>query len=57
VAPLYAPAKAVPVEASNWGLPPAIGVLDLGISLPAIAALGWRQVVTMVGMTLVIPVA
>jgi uncharacterized membrane protein YadS len=54
VAPLYAPAKAVLVEASNWGLLLAIGALGLGTSLPAIAALGWRHVATVVGTTLVI---
>ncbi len=35
--PLYAPAKAVLVEASSWGLLIAIGALGLGTSLTAIA--------------------
>ena len=51
---LYAPAKAVLVEASNWGLLIAIGALGLGTSVSAIAALGWRHVATVIGTTLVI---
>jgi uncharacterized integral membrane protein (TIGR00698 family) len=54
VAPLYAPARAVLVEASNWGLLLAIGALGLGTSVSAIAALGWRHVATVVGTSLVI---
>jgi uncharacterized integral membrane protein (TIGR00698 family) len=54
VVPGFAPAKAVLVEASTAGLLIAIAALGLGTSLTAIAALGWRHVVTVIGTTLVI---
>ena len=50
----YAHIKAPLVEASTWGLLIAIGALGLGTSLPAIAALGWRHVATVIGTTIVI---
>jgi uncharacterized integral membrane protein (TIGR00698 family) len=52
--PLYAPAKAVLVEASAWGLLLAIGALGLGTSLASIVALGWRHIATVLGTTAVI---
>jgi uncharacterized integral membrane protein (TIGR00698 family) len=52
--PLYAPAKAVLVEASAWGLLLAIGALGLGTSLASIVALGWRHIATVLGTTVVI---
>jgi uncharacterized membrane protein YadS len=39
---------------ANWGLLIAIGALGLNTSLPAIAALGPRHIVTVVGTTVVI---
>jgi uncharacterized integral membrane protein (TIGR00698 family) len=54
LAPAYALLKAPLVEASTWGLLVAISALGLGTSLPAIAALGWRHVATVVGTTVVI---
>jgi uncharacterized integral membrane protein (TIGR00698 family) len=42
------------VPASTWGLLIAIVALDLGTSLTAIGALGWRHVATVTGTTLVI---
>jgi uncharacterized membrane protein YadS len=53
-APAFAYLKAPLIEASNWGLLIAIGALGLNTSLPAIAALGLRHIVTMTGTTLVI---
>jgi uncharacterized integral membrane protein (TIGR00698 family) len=52
--PLYAPAKAVLVEASAWGLLLAIGALGLGTSLASIVALGWRHMATVLGTSAVI---
>jgi uncharacterized integral membrane protein (TIGR00698 family) len=54
VAPAYAQIKATLIEASTWGLMIAIAALGLGTSLPAIAALGWRHVATVLGTTAVI---
>jgi uncharacterized integral membrane protein (TIGR00698 family) len=54
LAPAYAWLKPPLVEASTWGLLVAISALGLGTSLPAIAALGWRHVATVVGTTVVI---
>jgi uncharacterized integral membrane protein (TIGR00698 family) len=54
VAPAYAQIKAPLIEASTWGLMIAIAALGLGTSLPAIAALGWRHVATVLGTTAVI---
>jgi uncharacterized integral membrane protein (TIGR00698 family) len=54
VAPAYALIKPPLVEASTWGLLIAISALGLGTSLPAIAALGWRHVATVLGTTVVI---
>ncbi len=53
-APLYAPAKAVLIEVSTWGLLIAIAALGLGTSLTALGALGWRHGATVVGTTLMI---
>jgi uncharacterized integral membrane protein (TIGR00698 family) len=50
----YAPAKAVLVEASSWGLLLAIGALGLGTSVASLVALGWRHVATVLGTTAVI---
>jgi len=52
--PVYAPAKAVLVEASTWGLLLAIGALGLGTSVKTIIALGWRHITTVLGSTAVI---
>jgi uncharacterized integral membrane protein (TIGR00698 family) len=54
IGPIYAWIKAPLLEASTWGLLIAISALGLGTSLPAIAALGWRHVATVVGTTIVI---
>jgi len=54
LAPAFAHIKAPLVEASNWGLLIAISALGLATSLTAIAALGWRHIVTVLGTTLVI---
>ena len=53
-APIFAQIKAPLIEASTWGLLIAISALGLGTSLPAIAALGWRHVATVIGTTIVI---
>jgi uncharacterized integral membrane protein (TIGR00698 family) len=50
----YAPLKAVLGEVSTWGLLIAIGALGLGTSISAVAALGLRHIVTVVGTTVVI---
>lgn len=52
--PVYAPAKSVLVELSNWGLLLAIGALGLGTSVETIAGLGWRHITTVLGATAVI---
>jgi uncharacterized integral membrane protein (TIGR00698 family) len=52
--PVYAPAKSVLVELSNWGLLLAIGALGLGTSIETIAGLGWRHITTVLGATAVI---
>jgi uncharacterized integral membrane protein (TIGR00698 family) len=54
VAPLYAGAKTVLVEASTEGLLIAIGALGLGTSVAAIGTLGWRHMLTVGATTLVI---
>ncbi len=51
---VYAPIKAVLSECATWGLLIAIGALGLGTSIKAIAALGWRHGVTIIGTTLVV---
>jgi len=53
-APLYAPVKAVLVQASNAGLLLAIAALGLGTSVGAIAAIGWRHVAIFLAATLFI---
>lgn len=52
--PVFAPLKAVLIEASTWGLLIAIGALGLGTSISTIVALGWRHVATVVASTAVI---
>jgi uncharacterized integral membrane protein (TIGR00698 family) len=52
--PVYAPVKAVLVEASAWGLLLAIGALGLGTSVKTIFALGWRHIATALASTAVI---
>jgi uncharacterized integral membrane protein (TIGR00698 family) len=52
--PAYAPVKGLLVEASNWGLLLAIGALGLGTSARAILGVGWRQMATVIGTTVVI---
>lgn len=52
--PVYAPAKSVLAELSNWGLLLAIGALGLGTSVETIAGLGWRHITTVLGATAVI---
>jgi uncharacterized membrane protein YadS len=54
VAPAYAQAKAMCIEASTWGLLIAISALGLRTSFAGIAALGWRHVATTIGTTVVI---
>jgi uncharacterized integral membrane protein (TIGR00698 family) len=54
LAPLYGHVKAALVEASTDGLLIAIGALGLNTSLTAIAALGWRHIVTVCTTTVVI---
>jgi uncharacterized membrane protein YadS len=51
---IFARIKAPLIEASTWGLLIAIAALGLGTSLTAIAALGWRHVMTVTGTTVVI---
>lgn len=53
-APVYEPVKAVLGYISTGGLLIAIGALGLGTSISAIAALGWRHVLTVTGTTIVI---
>lgn len=50
----YAPIKDVLVGVSNWGLLLAIGALGLGTSFAALAKIGWRHIVTLIGTTAVI---
>jgi uncharacterized integral membrane protein (TIGR00698 family) len=57
IAPIYAQIRTPLIEVSTWGLLIAIAALGLGTSLTAIAALGWRHVVTVIGTTLVILMA
>jgi uncharacterized integral membrane protein (TIGR00698 family) len=54
VSPVFAQIKAPLIEVANWGLLIAIGALGLNTSLPAIAALGLRHIVTVAGTTVVI---
>jgi uncharacterized integral membrane protein (TIGR00698 family) len=54
LAPGFEPIKTVLIEVSTAGLLIAIAALGLGTSLTAIAALGWRHIVTVMGTTLVI---
>jgi uncharacterized integral membrane protein (TIGR00698 family) len=54
VAPLYAGAKSVLVEASTDGLLIAIAALGLGTSIAAIGTLGWRHIATVGATTVVI---
>jgi uncharacterized integral membrane protein (TIGR00698 family) len=53
----YHPVKAALGQLSTWGLLIAITALGLSTSLRAVAALGWRHVVTVSGTTLVIVAA
>ncbi|MEP7030440.1 MAG: putative sulfate exporter family transporter [Pseudolabrys sp.] len=52
--PVFAPVKAVLVEASSWGLLIAISALGLDTSITTIIALGWRHVATVVASTTVV---
>jgi uncharacterized integral membrane protein (TIGR00698 family) len=52
--PAYVHARVWLIEASTWGLLVAIAALGLGTSLSAFALLGWRQIATVFGTTLVI---
>lgn len=54
IAPKYAAIKDILVPASNWGLLIAIAALGIGTSFSAVASLGWRHVVTLVGTTIAI---
>ncbi|WP_333792973.1 YeiH family protein [Hyphomicrobium sp.] len=47
-------AKSVVVELSTWGLLLAIAAIGLNTSLKAIAELGWRHIVILIGTALVI---
>jgi uncharacterized integral membrane protein (TIGR00698 family) len=53
-AAIYAPLKSAAGVASTWGLLLAIAALGLGTSAAAITRLGWRHVVLLTGVTLVI---
>jgi uncharacterized integral membrane protein (TIGR00698 family) len=53
-AEFYQPVKAALGHVSTWGLLIAIAALGLSTSLGAVAALGWRHVVTVSGTTVVI---
>jgi uncharacterized integral membrane protein (TIGR00698 family) len=57
VPPGYVLARAFMIETSSWGLLLAIAALGLGTSLKAIVSLGWRQIATVTGTTLVILLA
>jgi uncharacterized membrane protein YadS len=50
----YQPVKAALGQVSTWGLLIAIAALGLSTSLRAVAALGWRHIITVSGTTLVI---
>lgn len=54
IASTFAQIKAPLIEISTWGLLIAISALGLGTSLPAIAGLGWRHIVTIMTTTIVI---
>jgi uncharacterized integral membrane protein (TIGR00698 family) len=54
IAPAYGAIKAALVQASNWGLLVAISALGLGTSFTAVTELGWRELATITGATLVI---
>jgi uncharacterized integral membrane protein (TIGR00698 family) len=54
VTPFYAPAKAILVEISTWGLLLAIAGLGLGTSIKDIVGQGWRHIATTLGPTAVI---
>src|SRR5215210_869697 len=54
LAPVYAPAKALLVQASAWGLLVAIAALGLGTSLTSLLRIGWRHIAVFTGTTLVI---
>jgi len=54
VEPMFNLIKTPLIEASRLGLLLAIAALGLGTSLPAIAALGWRHIATVMGTTIVI---
>ena len=53
-ASVYQPVKAVLGYVSTGGLLIAIGALGLGTSVSAVASLGWRHVMTVIGTTIVI---
>jgi uncharacterized integral membrane protein (TIGR00698 family) len=55
--PAYVQARAWLIETSSWSLLVAIAALGLGTSLSAFVLLGWRQIATVCGTTLVILVA
>jgi uncharacterized integral membrane protein (TIGR00698 family) len=54
IEPMFNLIKTPLIEASRLGLLLAIAALGLGTSLPAIAALGWRHIATVMGTTIVI---
>lgn len=54
IAGVYAPLRDLLLEASRWGLLIAIAALGLGTSLGAMARLGWRHIVLVLGTSLVI---
>jgi uncharacterized membrane protein YadS len=53
-ASVYQPVKATLGYVSTGGLLIAIGALGLGTSVSAVASLGWRHVMTVIGTTIVI---
>lgn len=57
IVPVYAPLRAVLVEASAWGLLVAIAALGLGTSIASLLRIGWRHIAVFTGTTLVILLA
>lgn len=54
LATLAKPVRAVLIDLSTWGLLIAIGALGLGTSITTIVTLGWRHVMTVVAVSVVI---
>ncbi len=54
IEPVYHVVKSIAVELSTWGLLLSIAAIGLNTSIKAIANLGWRHLVNLVGTALVI---